>query len=450
MKISLVNHASLFYEDDSLALLTDPWYSGRVFGDSWELMAETPEEIRDRVTVSASHIYISHEHPDHFHPSTIRSLFRQRPKSPEFLIPKTADGRMRDWFAENSLKVRELSPRDQVILGSWKMRIVPHGTYDSYMILRSDNNVVVHLGDSKPQPREIAKLLDPGDRVVAIATQFSIASWPGNRHDSADAAKGGKDVMSYLQRLISEVRPYFLLPFASHVYFCHPENLWMNNFGLKLSEIADLETPRTQVQVLTPGNSFEVLSDCGEDRDTARREASLHYWSEMESRRRHRNELIQTQSTQVSLETIRMEFEQFVIRTKKRNNQLLLRMYRQATCGKTVAFVFVSDLDKQLSLDFASGILTESESPLAKSLSMSSDALCRALADPHGADEFMVAGRFEGCRQEALLFHSLLAIATLNRAGIQLRYREFFRLSYFRDILRVLAGYRNWRNAAAE
>lgn len=98
MKISLVNHASLFYEAPNLNLLSDPWYSGRLFGDSWELTVDTPQMIRDHAIASASHIYISHEHPDHFHPPTLRESFDKRSKSPEFLIPQTIDGRMSEWL----------------------------------------------------------------------------------------------------------------------------------------------------------------------------------------------------------------------------------------------------------------------------------------------------------------------------------------------------------------
>ena len=449
LKVSLVNHASFFYEAPDLKLLSDPWYSGRLFGESWELTADTPKTIRNQATESADLVYISHEHPDHFHPPTLRESFGKCGESPEFLIPQTIDGRMREWLRQNNFRFRELGRTSKLQIGDWQIQIIPYGTYDSYLILRLGHRVLLHLGDSKPHPRQIAKLLKPNERIVAIATQFSIASWPGNPKNSVDVEGGRKTVKSYLLEVIRELRPEILLPFASHVHFCHPENVWMNSYGLSLNEIVSLEAPQTQIPILVPGDSIEIPMSGLRRVNTSGRGASIQYWQEC-SRRRAANDFPQRGVDQVPLDVLTEDFKGFALRAKANNNSLLLRFYRQLTSGIAVVSIYITDLRRPIQLNFSTGSLSESLSSIEDSLSMSSDALRRALASPHGADEFMVAGRFDGSRRNAELLHGLLAIETLNRAGIQLRFRRFLSPHYLIAFLRIFAGYWSWRQSTAK
>jgi len=249
--------------------------------------------------------------------------------------------------------------------------------------------------------------------------------------------------------VIRELRPEILLPFASHVHFCHPENVWMNSYGLSLDEIVSLEAPQTQIPILVPGDSIEIPMSGLRRVDTSRRGASIQYWQEC-SRRRASNNLPQRSVDQVPLDVLTEDFKGFVFRTKANNNSLLLRFYHQLTSGKAVVSIYITDLHRHIQVNFLTGSLSESLSSIEDSLSMSSDALRRALASPHGADEFMIAGRFEGSRMNAELLHSLLAIETLNRAGIQLRFRHFLSPRYLIAFLRMFAGYWSWRQSTAK
>jgi len=66
LKIKFVNHASVVISNDDISVLSDPWYSGNVFNDGWSLLYENEaKEIKDTIK-KITHIWISHEHPDHF------------------------------------------------------------------------------------------------------------------------------------------------------------------------------------------------------------------------------------------------------------------------------------------------------------------------------------------------------------------------------------------------
>mgnify|MGYP003655807813 FL=1 len=66
MQIEFVNHASVLMTHGQVGLLSDPWYSGPAFHKGWRLLVETPEDKIAALLPRVTHIWISHEHPDHF------------------------------------------------------------------------------------------------------------------------------------------------------------------------------------------------------------------------------------------------------------------------------------------------------------------------------------------------------------------------------------------------
>ena len=78
MEIRLISHASVVIRTD-VSIWTDPWLFGKAFNDSWSLFP--PPAMDDSLYDSVDYLFISHEHPDHFHIPTLRSLpdaFKQR------------------------------------------------------------------------------------------------------------------------------------------------------------------------------------------------------------------------------------------------------------------------------------------------------------------------------------------------------------------------------------
>ena len=67
--IEFVNHASVIISYDEISILSDPWYKGTVFNNGWKLIHELEDTKIYDVIKKITHIYISHEHPDHFSPT---------------------------------------------------------------------------------------------------------------------------------------------------------------------------------------------------------------------------------------------------------------------------------------------------------------------------------------------------------------------------------------------
>ena len=72
--IQFINHASVIVSDKKTSVLSDPWYTGDAFHKGWNLVHETEHQDIEKVLHNVTHIWISHEHPDHFSISFFKSF----------------------------------------------------------------------------------------------------------------------------------------------------------------------------------------------------------------------------------------------------------------------------------------------------------------------------------------------------------------------------------------
>ena len=70
--ITFVNHASVIFSHKNIRLMTDPWIFGNAFNNGWSLSSESKFTINDFQNIT--HIWFSHEHPDHFHPAVLNKI----------------------------------------------------------------------------------------------------------------------------------------------------------------------------------------------------------------------------------------------------------------------------------------------------------------------------------------------------------------------------------------
>jgi len=75
MLVEWVNHASFVVESGTVNLICDPWLDGTAFNHGWRLISPTIFRYEDFARVT--HIWFSHEHPDHFSPSNLKRIPEQ-------------------------------------------------------------------------------------------------------------------------------------------------------------------------------------------------------------------------------------------------------------------------------------------------------------------------------------------------------------------------------------
>jgi len=82
--ITFVNHASVIISYDDVNLITDPWLFGSAFNNGWTLICKTKMSTNEFKNIT--HIWLSHEHPDHFSHSVLKSIPEEFRKKNHFFV----------------------------------------------------------------------------------------------------------------------------------------------------------------------------------------------------------------------------------------------------------------------------------------------------------------------------------------------------------------------------
>src|ERR1044071_5635825 len=70
MRITFIGHASILIEANGVRILSDPWWNGPCFGAQW--WPYPLPYIQAAQDAQIDYVYVSHGHPDHFHPPTLK------------------------------------------------------------------------------------------------------------------------------------------------------------------------------------------------------------------------------------------------------------------------------------------------------------------------------------------------------------------------------------------
>ncbi len=262
MRLEFVNHASFVIEASGLRLIGDPWLDGAAFDDSWGLLA--PSVFRSEDFAGITHIWFSHEHPDHFHPPTLKRIPAEVRRGITVLFQTTVDRKVVDFCTQLGFgTVRELPDREWVELAPGFQVLCGRvrGFQDSWLCVRTPGATLLNLNDctifGRPEARAIREIVGPVD---VLATQFSISAWGGNAEDLEVRREGARGMLDRAVMQCEELRARHVLPIASFIWFCHTENAFMNEGFLPLSEVVNGLRTRTSSApvIMYPGDTWTV------------------------------------------------------------------------------------------------------------------------------------------------------------------------------------------------
>src|SRR6266700_4262533 len=181
MKIRFVSHASFSVESNGTNLLCDPWLSGKVFNKGWALLSPAAIVPWEKI----GYIWISHQHPDHLNFPTLKSLTAQRRENLTMLYQKHASQRIpRVLQGVGYSNVQELTLDKWIPLrGGLEVMCGSVGSMDSWIAIRAEGLSILNLNDCALSPGHLAYISKLVGKVTVLLTQFSFASWIGNRAD---------------------------------------------------------------------------------------------------------------------------------------------------------------------------------------------------------------------------------------------------------------------------
>ena len=186
VRVRFVNHACISVETPRFSLLTDPWFSGSVFNDSWRLIRETDSATLD---LSVLHyLWVSHEHPDHFHYPTLRTI-RSKVTGPlTVFFQDIPDKAVRDSLLKLGYSVVELAdgvPREiEPGLVVTCFRAIGG---DSVLLVDAGGTLIADTNDCGLTDRHLARIRAAcgGRPLDVLLTQFGLAGYYANVDDDA-------------------------------------------------------------------------------------------------------------------------------------------------------------------------------------------------------------------------------------------------------------------------
>jgi UDP-MurNAc hydroxylase len=258
MDITLVGHASVIVTTDDVKILTDPWLSGTAFNGSWAL---DPEPVFDLHSLPGiSHLWLSHEHPDHFHVPTLRSLPEAFKKSVIVLLQKRNSRKILE--AMHGMGYRhfvELRNRQWVnIAPSTQVYCYQAGLSDSLLGVEAGGDRILNVNDAELSLHDIGVIRREFGTPRVVLNQYSLAGCDGY---GANGTILRAAATRKLERILSDHRQLGAkqtIPFASFVRFCRTDNAYLNTFANSANDVArHFGDAGQQLALLRPG---DVLS----------------------------------------------------------------------------------------------------------------------------------------------------------------------------------------------
>lgn len=399
--ITLLNHASLLFETERSLLLQDPWLEGTCFNDGWALIDDSTSNAQVVSYLSCKnkrlYLWYSHEHPDHFSTSFLRSIPKDLRGRISIFYQKSSDKRVKKYLEENGFSVYESANQWIEIDESLKIKLVPHTAGDSFLVVRLKNKTIFCLNDCILEQADIERLSMEYGKVDVCCAQFGYGNWLENEGQNIGKETAAKRKIEKLIEIFSTFRVDHYVMYASYAFFCTNSNFhcnWGQNTPKRVVREMAKNHSDVSVQVMTPWDSLE-LSDFENDfKANFYSKKNIEYW---ENKIRH----IKPFNRNVVVDFIEVEDAYFIFRDRAQNYfwgaEKLLELFGWA--GKLT--VHIVDLDRIVIVSYLSTCLREADDDFVD-IETNSSSLDYMLRHAFGHETLLINGMFSACHENSV------------------------------------------------
>lgn len=414
MQIEFVNHASVLMTHGQVGLLSDPWYSGPAFHKGWRLLVETPEDKIAALLPRVTHIWISHEHPDHFSVGFFKRWGEViRAQGIKLLFQDIDDQRVANFLRAQKMDLTELTFGKAHDLGSGvSVTCLKDEFYDSALSVRMGDTHVLNLNDCAIRtPRRAREVRDAVGACDVLLTQFSYAAWKGGRENRDWREDAAAEKINNIKVQAEVLEPKTVIPFASFVSFAHARNVYLNDAANHPDDImAALADAPFDLCVMQPGDVTDGTVKPGQN------DAAVAFWQAQYDRAGH--DLMTYDS--VDDGQLKHSFAQWRARVFARNSRSTMRLAQAASPIRVLQpiVIHLDDTGQSWQVDPPRGTLHKTDDPA--DLIMHSESLNFLFSNSFGFDTLGVNGTFEEARPGGFSRAARsISIENLNNLGIR-------------------------------
>lgn len=427
MKIKFVNHASYIMEYNGVVMIVDPWIEGTAFDNGWSHIEPTKFSFDDFNQIT--HIWFSHEHPDHFSPSNLKKIPKEIRSKITILYQKSEDGKVINFCEKLAFKeVIELDKKWFNLGHGFNLLNIPHTDGDSWLCVQAGNKTILNINDcvieNQLQAKTIKSLIG-SKNIDLLFTQFSYANWIGNKEDKETMRKHAQNKIDQIEYQIEVFKPKYTIPFASFVWFSHEENFYMNQEINRIDQIESFISDKlsTKPIIMFPNDNWII----GDDYNNT---SSIKKWVNSYE---YNISLSNTIKANYIKEEDLIENGIKFIENLKRDNTFWMSFFLKPS------FIYLADYQKTFKLDLKEGLVAVQKNELDCDISLSSDALNYCFKFLWGGSTTRINGRFQVPKNGN--FHNWkMYFQTSQLNNLDKKFDFFFVIDSFkRKILRKIA-----------
>ena len=432
--IEFINHASVIIKGDNVSIMTDPWFVGGAFNNGWKLLSETTDLAAENILNKISHIWISHEHPDHFSIPFFKKFSQHIIKNNiKVLFQETKDNRVVNFLRAQKIEVIELKDSEKLFLDDdFSVTCIKEGFYDSLLLVENYDEKILNLNDCEVRDyKKAKKIFEQTGEVDVLLTQFSYAAWKGGKARKKWRIQAAKTRLDIIDLQIEVFKPKKVIPFASFIFFSNKENFYINDSVNKPIDVINrFKDTLAEIVIMKPkdilGGNQEKLSNT----------KAIEFWDKRYLKAQSYQNL---EYPTIDRETLLENFQNYCKRIRQRNSMTLVRLFR--TISPIPIFqpvvIKITDLNIILNIDYIKGTMSQTNEKA--DLSMPSESLNFLFSNSFGFDTLTVNGCFDEEKEGGFSKATkTLAIENLNNIGIYVKLSIFFNMSVIFMFIRRL------------
>lgn len=411
-EIKFINHASILVSYGNVSLLSDPWYQGDAFHKGWSLLRELSDNEVVEVLTATTHIWVSHEHPDHFSILFFKKFGKLiKERKIQLLFQATDDKRVESFLEKMGFDLKIVTFSQWYNLSdTFQVLCVKDGFYDSGLVIQTSDMKIINLNDCEVNtPSRCEEVLALTGKCDVLLTQFSYAAWKGGKENQGWRRSAAQEKISTMLLQTKYFQPKVVVPFASYMYFSNKDNFYLNDSANTPRDILNsLDDSNAQLKIM---EMFENLTLPIDEVDNS---SAIEFWDTLY--KINSDELLGYSS--VSLDELVAQFMTYRKRVSENNSMLFMRFLSLFSPIKVFQPVLVNlhDLNKTLEINIFRDCLHVVDKPA--DISMHSESLSFIFSNTFGFDTLTVNGCFEECSDGGFSRATkTLAVENLNNLG---------------------------------